>query len=50
LARYGRWLQAGPQVTGAKPSLLTHLQPAHIQCLCDHFQQLTRVPIHLEID
>ncbi len=43
LARCGRFLIAGPQVTGAKPSLVQHLGPSHLADLCDQFRRATGV-------
>jgi aminoglycoside phosphotransferase (APT) family kinase protein len=48
LSRCGRWLRDGPQATGAKPSLLRHLRPAHLETLGQHFRHLTGVPVRLE--
>jgi len=47
LARYGRWLHAGPEVTGSKPSLLGHLSPTHLAALADYFHQWTGVAVHI---
>jgi aminoglycoside phosphotransferase (APT) family kinase protein len=43
LAHCGRFLIAGPQVTGAKPSLVHHLGPDHLACLCEQFRRATGV-------
>lgn len=48
LVYYGRWLHAGPQITGAKPSLITRLQVPHLECLTDCFEKQTGIPVHLK--
>jgi len=47
LARYGRWLHAGPEVTGSKPSLLEHLSPAHLAALSGYFHTWTGVAVRI---
>ncbi|HEV3261361.1 MAG TPA: phosphotransferase [Gemmataceae bacterium] len=47
LARYGRWLHAGPEVTGSKPSLLEHLSPAHLAALGRYFHKWTGVAVRI---
>jgi aminoglycoside phosphotransferase (APT) family kinase protein len=48
LTRYERFLTAGPQVLGLKPSLTRHLGRAHLEALCRHFRHLTGVRVHLD--
>ncbi len=48
LCRYGRWLCAGPEATGCKPSLLARLSPSHLADLCRYFRAGTGVSIDLE--
>jgi aminoglycoside phosphotransferase (APT) family kinase protein len=48
LAKYGRWLKAGPASTGSKEAVLTYLQRSHLAKLCQVFRDGTGVAIHLE--
>jgi aminoglycoside phosphotransferase (APT) family kinase protein len=50
LARCGRILCAGPQVTGAKPSYTRHLHRGHLRPLCENFRRLTGVLLWLKED
>jgi aminoglycoside phosphotransferase (APT) family kinase protein len=47
LCRYGRWLAAGPEVTGGKPSALGYLTDQHIAPFCHYFTKWTGVPVRL---
>jgi aminoglycoside phosphotransferase (APT) family kinase protein len=47
LCRYGRWLQAGAQVTGSKPSLIAHLTPDHLTTVQVYFRKWTGIVVHL---
>ena len=48
LIRYGKYLRAGPQTIGAKPSLTRHLGRTHVESLGQRFQQLTGVALRLK--
>jgi aminoglycoside phosphotransferase (APT) family kinase protein len=48
LARSGRFLAAGPQVSGAKPSLVRRLRIGHLDLLCGQFRRITGVDLPLE--
>jgi aminoglycoside phosphotransferase (APT) family kinase protein len=47
LCQYGRWLCAGPCVTGSKPNLLEHLGPAQLIPLEHSFQKWTGIAVRL---
>jgi aminoglycoside phosphotransferase (APT) family kinase protein len=47
LARYGRWLAAGPESTGAKPSAFCHVRPTHLGDVARFFRRHTGVDIRL---
>jgi aminoglycoside phosphotransferase (APT) family kinase protein len=47
LACYGRWLRAGPQANGCKPSLLRHLHPRDFRALAQWFRKRTGVCVGL---
>jgi aminoglycoside phosphotransferase (APT) family kinase protein len=48
LAHCGRFLLAGPEVTGAKPSVVRRLNRDHLDVLCEHFRRVTGVALRLE--
>jgi hypothetical protein len=48
LAHSGRFLLAGPEVTGAKPSVVRRLGRDHLDVLCEHFRRVTGVALRLE--
>jgi aminoglycoside phosphotransferase (APT) family kinase protein len=50
LCSYGRWLRAGPQITGSKPSSLGHLSSDHIKVLQSYFEHWTGVKTRLLSD
>jgi aminoglycoside phosphotransferase (APT) family kinase protein len=50
LARYGRWLSAGPGSTGCKPSALSHVGPSHCEALASYFARQTGVEVKLDWD
>jgi aminoglycoside phosphotransferase (APT) family kinase protein len=47
LCTYGRWLWAGPQVTGSKPTVLQHLGPCARERLQRYFRKWTGVAVRL---
>jgi aminoglycoside phosphotransferase (APT) family kinase protein len=47
LCAWGRWLRAGPLVTGGKPCSLRQLRPDRIAFLCRYFQKRTGVAVNL---
>lgn len=47
LTRFGRWLVAGPEITGCKPELLSHLQGRNRQALRRYFERHTGVAVAL---
>ncbi len=47
LCNYGRWLLAGPQATGAKPSSAAHLRPEHLADFYRYFARWTGVRVSL---
>jgi aminoglycoside phosphotransferase (APT) family kinase protein len=47
LCTYGRWLRAGPGVTGSKPTVLRHLSPVAREWLQRYFRKWTGVGVRL---
>jgi aminoglycoside phosphotransferase (APT) family kinase protein len=50
LARYGRWLSAGPGAAGCKQSALRNVGPASCEMLCSYFARHTGVSVQLECE
>jgi aminoglycoside phosphotransferase (APT) family kinase protein len=48
LSLWGKWLRAGPLVTGCKPSSLAQLRPDRIAFLCQSFHKSSAVAVRLE--
>jgi aminoglycoside phosphotransferase (APT) family kinase protein len=47
LCRYGSWLCLGPAATGYKPTVVQHLDPAHLRVLTSYFRKWSGVGIRL---
>jgi aminoglycoside phosphotransferase (APT) family kinase protein len=47
LCTWGGWLRVGPQITGGKPSSVSHIHPGLMERLCRLFLKLTGIAIRI---